>query len=43
MMLYQISKSFLSVTFVTLVTCPLAYIPKNIGLEGAPRVVEGAW
>ncbi len=29
-------------TFVTLVTCHLVYIPKNIGLKGALSFIEGA-
>lgn len=30
------------VTFVTPVTCSLAYIPINMDLDGAPQIIEGA-
>jgi len=42
MMLYQICNSYFSVTFVTPVTCPLAYISINMALGGVPQIVEGA-
>lgn len=40
--MHQICNSYLSATFVTPVTCPLAYIPINMALDGVPQIVDGA-